>query len=119
MLVAIALFIDIGRPLSWWHPLVMWQHHSVMFEVTWCVILYSTVLAIESSPPLLERLGLTRLLKLVKITTIPVVIAGVILSTMHQSSLGSLYLIVPGKLYPLWYSPLIPAFFLIAASKLH
>ena len=39
MLVAVALFIDIGRPLSWWHPLVMWQHHSVMFEVTWCVIL--------------------------------------------------------------------------------
>jgi len=115
MLVAVALFIDIGRPLNWWHPLVMWQHHSVMFEVTWCVILYSTVLAIESSPPLLERLGLTKLLKLVRVTTIPVVIAGVILSTMHQSSLGSLYLIVPGKLYPLWYSPLIPAFFLISA----
>jgi Ni/Fe-hydrogenase subunit HybB-like protein len=115
MLVAVALFIDIGRPLSWWHPLVMWQHHSVMFEVTWCVILYSTVLAIETSPPLLERLGLTKLLNLVRGATIPVVIAGVILSTMHQSSLGSLYLIVPGKLYPLWYSPLIPAFFLISA----
>ncbi len=98
VLVAVALFIDIGRPLSWWHPLVMWQHHSIMFEVTWCVILYSTVLAIEISPVVLERLGLTKLLKLVKITTIPVVIAGVILSTMHQSSLGSLYLIVPGKL---------------------
>jgi len=63
----------------------------------------------------LERLGLTKLLRLVKITTIPVVIAGVILSTMHQSSLGSLYLIVPGKLYPLWYSPLIPLFFLVSA----
>jgi len=115
MVVAIALFIDIGRPLSWWHPLVMWQGHSIMFEVTWCVILYSTVLAIEVSPVVLERLGLTTLLKLVKITTIPVVVAGVILSTMHQSSLGSLYLIVPGKLYPLWYSPLLPAFFLISA----
>lgn len=115
VLVAIALFIDIGRPLSWWHPLVMWQHHSIMFEVTWCVILYSTVLAIETSPVVLERLGLTKLLKLVKITTIPVVIAGVILSTMHQSSLGSLYLIVPGKLYGLWYSPLLPVFFLISA----
>ena len=115
MIVAVALFIDIGRPLSWWHPLVMWQHHSIMFEVTWCVILYSTVLAIETSPPVLERLGLTRLLKLVKTTTIPVVIAGVILSTMHQSSLGSLYLIVPEKLYPLWYSPLLPVFFLISA----
>lgn len=115
MLVAVALFIDIGRPLSWWHPLVMWQHHSIMFEVTWCVILYSTVLAIEISPVVLERLGLTRVLKVVKITTIPVVIAGVILSTMHQSSLGSLYLIVPAKLYPLWYSPLLPVFFLMSA----
>lgn len=115
MLVAVALFIDIGRPLSWWHPLVMWQHHSIMFEVTWCVILYSTVLAIETSPPVLERLGLTRLLRIVQVTTIPVVIAGVILSTMHQSSLGSLYLIVPEKLYPLWYSPLLPVFFLISA----
>ena len=115
MLVAVALFIDIGRPLSWWHPLVMWQHHSIMFEVTWCVILYSTVLAIEISPVVLERLGLTKLLKVVKITTIPVVIAGVILSTMHQSSLGSLYLIVPAKLYPLWYSPLLPVFFLMSA----
>ncbi len=115
VLVAIALFIDIGRPLNWWHPLVMWQHHSIMFEVTWCVILYSTVLAIEISPVVLERLGLTTLLRLVKVTTIPVVIAGVILSTMHQSSLGSLYLIVPGKLYPLWYSPLLPVFFLISA----
>ena len=115
ILVAVALFIDIGRPLSWWHPLVMWQKHSIMFEVTWCVILYSTVLAIEISPVVPERLGLTKLLRLVKITTIPVVIAGVILSTMHQSSLGSLYLIVPGKLYPLWYSPLLPVFFLISA----
>ena len=115
MLVAVALFIDIGRPLSWWHPLVMWQHHSIMFEVTWCVILYSTVLAIEISPVVLERLGLTKLLKVVKIITIPVVIAGVILSTMHQSSLGSLYLIVPAKLYPLWYSPLLPVFFLMSA----
>ena len=115
ILVAVALFIDIGRPLSWWHPLVMWQEHSIMFEVTWCVILYSTVLAIEISPVVLERLGLTKLLKLVKIATIPVVIAGVILSTMHQSSLGSLYLIVPGKLYPLWYTPLLPVFFLLSA----
>jgi Ni/Fe-hydrogenase subunit HybB-like protein len=115
ILVAVALFIDIGRPLSWWHPLVMWQHHSIMFEVTWCVILYSTVLAIETSPIVLERLGLTTLLKLVRITTIPVVIAGVILSTMHQSSLGSLYLIVPEKLHPLWYSPLLPINFLLSA----
>ena len=115
MLVAVALFIDIGRPLSWWHPLVMWQTHSIMFEVTWCVILYSTVLAIEISPVVLERLGLTTLLKIVKVTTIPVVIAGVILSTMHQSSLGSLYLIVPGKLHPLWYSPLLPINFLLSA----
>lgn len=115
MLVGVALLIDIGRPLAFWHPIVMWNHHSVMFEVTWCVMLYSTVLAIEVSPAVFERLGMTKMLKLVKFFTIPTVIAGVILSTLHQSSLGSLYLIVPEKLYPLWYSPLLPAFFLISA----
>jgi Ni/Fe-hydrogenase subunit HybB-like protein len=45
----------------------------------------------------------------------PLVIVGVILSTLHQSSLGSLYLIVPSKLHPLWYSPLLPFYFFISA----
>jgi Ni/Fe-hydrogenase subunit HybB-like protein len=110
-----SLIIDLGRPYRVWHPIVMWNDHSVMFEIAWCVMLYTTVLLLEFSPVVLERLGWKRALGWVRIAMIPLVIMGVILSTLHQSSLGSMYLIVPGKLYPLWYSPLIPVFFFISA----
>jgi Ni/Fe-hydrogenase subunit HybB-like protein len=93
----------------------MWNEHSVMFEIAWCVMLYTTVLLLEFIPALFERMGWSRALGFVHAITIPVVIAGVILSTLHQSSLGSLYLIVPGKLYPLWYSPFEPVFFFLSA----
>jgi len=86
-----------------------------MFEVAWCVMLYLTVLALEFSPAVFERLGMERPLKLLKAITIPLVIVGVLLSTLHQSSLGSLFLIVPSKLHPYWYSPLLPLFFFISA----
>jgi len=110
-----SLIIDLGRPYRVWHPLVMWNHHSVMFETAWCVMLYTTVLCLEFLPVVLERLGLKRQLKWMHTIMVPLVIAGVLLSTLHQSSLGSLYLIVPGKLYPLWYSPLEPVFFFLSA----
>jgi len=112
---ACSLIIDLGRPYRVWHPMVMWNDHSVMFEIAWCVMLYTTVLALEFAPAVLERLRWQRALGWLRGVTIPVVIVGVILSTLHQSSLGSLYLIVPGKLYPLWYSPLEPVFFFISA----
>jgi len=111
----ISLIIDLGRPYRIWHPLVMWNHHSVMFEISWCVTLYTTVLCLEFLPVVLERLGWKRSLRWMHMVMVPLVIAGVILSTLHQSSLGSLYLIVPGKLYPLWYSALEPVFFFISA----
>jgi Ni/Fe-hydrogenase subunit HybB-like protein len=114
-LVAVALLFDLGKPYNIWHPMVMWNPHSVMFEVAWCVMLYLTVLALEFSPAVLERFHLHKPLRIVKAVTIPLVIAGVMLSTLHQSSLGSLYLIVPEKLYPYWYSPLLPVFFFISA----
>ena len=114
-LVAVALLFDLGKPYNIWHPLVMWNPHSVMFEVAWCVMLYLTVLALEFSPAVLERFHLHRPLRVVKAATIPLVIAGVMLSTLHQSSLGSLFLIVPTKLHPYWYSPLLPVFFFISA----
>ena len=114
-LVAVALLYDLGRPYRIWHPLVMWNPHSVMFEVAWCVTLYLTVLALEFSPVVLERFHLVKPLKIVKAITIPLVIAGVLLSTLHQSSLGSLYLIVPSKLHPFWYSPWLPVLFYISA----
>jgi c(7)-type cytochrome triheme protein len=117
-LVIVALLFDLGQPYRIWHPLVMWNPHSVMFEVAWCVMLYTTVLALEFSPILLERLKLEKPLKIIHSVTIPLVIIGVILSMLHQSSLGSLYLIVPEKLYPLWYSPLLPIFFFVSAIAL-
>src|SRR5580765_2492058 len=91
-----SLIIDLGIPYRVWHPLVMWNHHSVMFEIAWCVMLYNTVLLLEFLPVVLERLAGHRQLHRLHIVMVPLVIAGVILSTLHQSSLGSLYLIVPG-----------------------
>jgi len=114
-LVAVALLFDLGRPYRIWHPLIMWNPRSVMFEVAWCVMLYLTVLALEFSPVVFERFGWRKPLKIVRSMTIVLVIAGVLLSTLHQSSLGSLYLIVPSKLHPLWYSPLLPVFFFVSA----
>jgi Ni/Fe-hydrogenase subunit HybB-like protein len=114
-LVVVALMFDLGRPYRVWHPLVMWNPHSVMFEVGWCVTLYTTVLALEFAPIIFERLRMEKALRIQHAIVIPLVILGVLLSTLHQSSLGSLYLIVPEKLHPLWYSPLLPVFFFISA----
>ncbi|MDZ7267703.1 MAG: Ni/Fe-hydrogenase cytochrome b subunit [candidate division KSB1 bacterium] len=115
LLVIFALLYDLGRPERIWHAIVMWNPSSVMFEVAWCVMLYTTVLALEFSPILFEKLGWERPLRIVRAITVPLVIVGVLLSTLHQSSLGSLYLIVPEKLHPLWYSSLLPVFFFVSA----
>lgn len=118
LLVIVALLFDLGKPYNIWHPLVMWNPHSVMFEVAWCVMLYTTVLALEFSPLLWERLRWEKPLKVMRALTVPLVILGVILSFLHQSSLGSLFLIVPHRLHPLWYSPLLPVFFFVSALAL-
>jgi Ni/Fe-hydrogenase subunit HybB-like protein len=115
MLVITALMYDLGRPLQIWHALVFWNPHSVMFEVAWCVMLYTAVLALEFSPMLWERLGWGRVKRVTRAVMVPLVGVGVILSTLHQSSLGSLYLIVPTKLDGLWYSPLLPVFFFLSS----
>jgi Ni/Fe-hydrogenase subunit HybB-like protein len=93
----------------------MWNPHSVMFEVGWCVMLYSTVLALEFSPIIFEKLDFERPQKILHTITIPMVILGVVLSTLHQSSLGSLFLIIPEKVYPLWYSSNLPYLFFTSA----
>jgi len=115
ILVCAALMYDLGKPYNIWHPLIMRNPHSVMFEVAYCVMLYTTVLALEFSPIVLERFKMEKPLKVVRAILIPLVICGVILSTLHQSSLGTLYLIVPEKLHPFWYSPLLPVFFFLSA----
>jgi Ni/Fe-hydrogenase subunit HybB-like protein len=114
LLVIAGLMVDLGRPYNVWRPLVHWQHYSVMWEVGMCVASYTTVLFIEFLPVILERVNRFRpvakrlptvpLYKLLKKISIVFVILGVVLSTLHQSSLGSLWVIVPTKLSPLWYS---------------
>jgi Ni/Fe-hydrogenase subunit HybB-like protein len=115
LLVCVALMYDLGRPYRIWHPLIMRNPHSVMFEVAYCVMLYTAVLALEFAPIVLERFNLQKPLKIIRGVLIPLVIGGVILSILHQSSLGTLYLIMPEKLHPFWYSPLLPVFFFISA----
>jgi Ni/Fe-hydrogenase subunit HybB-like protein len=114
LLVIAGLMIDLGRPWAIWHALIYWNPHSVMFEVAWCVMLYTTVLALEFSPVVFEKFNMERPLKILHAITIPLVVAGVVLSTLHQSSLGSLFLIVPGRMHPLWYSNIIPFLFIIS-----
>src|SRR5450759_3107439 len=114
VLVIAGLMVDLGRPWAIWHALIMWNPHSVMFEVAWCVMLYTTVLALEFSPVVFERFNLQRPLKIIHAITIPLVVLGVVLSTLHQSSLGSLFLIIPGRMHPLWYSNIIPFLFFIS-----
>lgn len=121
--VAVGLLYDLGLPWHIWHPLIYWQHHSVLFEVAMCVIFYLTVLALEVSPVVLEhrwfghRLFQT-ILKILRRATIPLVIAGIVLSTLHQSSLGSLFLITPFRLHPLWYTSIIYVLFFVSAIAL-
>jgi len=110
-----ALLVDLGRYHQIWRPIFYWQHHSVLFEVAWCVMLYTGVLSVEFAPIVLDRFGWTRISHFVHVITVPFVICGVILSTLHQSSLGSLFLIVPTKLLPLWYTPLLPILFFLSA----
>jgi len=125
LMVIVALAFDLGRPWNIWHPLIMWNPRSVMFEIGWCVMLYSLVLLLEFAPLVLERLSLgrggraeSRMIRaahaLSKISP-ALVVLGVILSSLHQSSLGSLYLIVPGKMHALWYTPTLPLQFFISA----
>ncbi len=116
----VSLIFDLGLPWHIYMPVIHWQHHSVMFEIAWCVMLYFSALALEFGPVILEHpwfrgTWFQVIYKLLKAATVPLVIAGVVLSTLHQSSLGALFLIMPHRVHPLWYSPWIPVLFFTSA----
>ena len=163
ILFIVGLAIDLVRPWMIWQVLFHWNHDSPMFEVSWCVTMYTTVLLLEFLPVVFERFALTRLHRLwhdlvpwlvivlisvftfamsgsvlwtivallvlafwetamrtgfmPRDTQMPIILimAGVIFSTLHQSSLGSLLLIIPHKLHPLWFTAWLPVLFLISA----
>jgi Ni/Fe-hydrogenase subunit HybB-like protein len=117
--VMVGMMYELGLPWRIWHPIVMWNRHSVLFEVSWCVMLYSTVLALEFSPALVEKIPWKRArewyLKWHHEILIGLVLVGTVLSSLHQSFLGGLYLLTEGKLDPLWYSPYLPSLFYLSA----
>lgn len=115
-LVVFALHYDVGRPWRLPYPFIVQQGTtSLLFEVGACVALYLTVLFLESTPAALEWLGFKKLRSIVVKLTLVLTIFGVVLSTLHQSSLGALYLIAPSKLHPLWYSGYLPVYFFISS----
>jgi Ni/Fe-hydrogenase subunit HybB-like protein len=121
--VTVGLMYDIGLPWRIWHPIVYPQLHSVLFEVALCVMLYLTVLTLEFAPvvlehPVFDKPVFRAVLRFLKRITIVLVIAGIVLSTLHQSSLGSLFLIAPHRVHPLWYSPILWVLFFISAIGL-
>jgi Ni/Fe-hydrogenase subunit HybB-like protein len=132
--VAMGVFVDIGRWYYIWHPLVMWNGNSALFEVGICVMIYVSVLYIEFLPIVTERFigrvnlpgflkrfnllvdGLLRKLdRGLDKTMFIFIIAGVVLSCLHQSSLGTLMVIAGPKMHPLWQTPVLPLLFLLSA----
>jgi Ni/Fe-hydrogenase subunit HybB-like protein len=112
LVFVIGLFFDLGQPWRIWHPMVMWNPSSVLFEVSWCVMLYTTVLGIDILIMALERWKKDAWVATLRNLYLVLVVAGVMLSTLHQSSLGALYLLMPEKMSDLWASRAIgPLFF--------
>jgi Ni/Fe-hydrogenase subunit HybB-like protein len=109
------LFFDLGQPWRIWHPMIMWNPNSVLFEVAWCVMLYTTVLGTDVLIMALEKWKKDNLVKFFRDIYLVLVVAGVILSTLHQSSLGALYLLLPEKMSSLWYSWAIGPLFFVSA----
>jgi Ni/Fe-hydrogenase subunit HybB-like protein len=116
LFAVIGLLCDLGQPWRIPYPIFWsWGTTSVMFEVGWCVFVYLTVLFLEFTPAAFEWLGLWGLRRRLVRLTLGLTVFGVVLSTLHQSSLGALYLMAPGKLHPFWYSPFLPIFFFVSS----
>lgn len=113
LFAVIYLLVDLGRPWRIYYPMAIgFGTTSILFLVAWHVATYLSVQLLEFSPAILEWLKSRRVRKWASMITIGMTIAGIILSTLHQSALGGLYLLSPGKLHPLWWSSYIPVFFL-------
>jgi Ni/Fe-hydrogenase subunit HybB-like protein len=113
--VLVVLLVDLGRPDRFYHFLIYPNIHSPLFEISWCVLLYSIVLTLEFAPALFEGLRKPKIAHMIHSFMVPIAIAGVTLSTLHQSTLGTLYLAMPAKLDTLWHSALLPIFFLVSS----
>ncbi|HEY4690889.1 MAG TPA: NrfD/PsrC family molybdoenzyme membrane anchor subunit [Anaerolineae bacterium] len=119
-MAVLCLLLDIGRPERFWHALVFWNPHSVLWEVTMCVTLYLAVLALETAPILGQaewmqrrRPRLARLLSSVHHYAPYLAVVGLGLSLLHQSSLGATYGVLKAR--PIWYRPDLSVLFIVSA----
>ncbi|MCG9969179.1 Ni/Fe-hydrogenase cytochrome b subunit [Pelotomaculum terephthalicicum JT] len=115
IIALVSLFLDIGRWYNFWRPFFFWGYHSVLFEVFWCISLYTIVQIMEFGDIFFERVRFPSLKRILHATIPFWLIIGIVLPTLHQSSLGSLYVIAVNRLDPLWWSMLIPFFFVWSA----
>mgnify|MGYP001253992886 CR=1 FL=1 len=109
------LMVELGRPWMVWMVLVSWAPTSALYEVGWCAFLYLTVLALEFSQVPLEQAGWGRALRIIRVIYIPIMLLGVTLSHLHQSSLGTLMTLIPHKINALWWSDNLPLLYLFSA----
>ena len=109
------LMVELGRPWKVWMVLVSWAPTSALYEVGWCAFLYLTVLALEFAQVPLEQAGWRRALRIVSAIYIPIMLLGVTLSHLHQSSLGTLMTLIPHKVNELWWSDNLPLLYLFSA----
>jgi Ni/Fe-hydrogenase subunit HybB-like protein len=113
--VLLLLVLDLGRPDRFYHFILYWNMHSPLFEISWCVLLYTTVLMLEISPDIFKLLRWQWAKRIVHAIMPVVCIIGVTLSSLHQSTLGTLYVNMPHRLNPLWYSAYLPILFFVSA----
>jgi Ni/Fe-hydrogenase subunit HybB-like protein len=111
-----ALLFDLGRYYRMPYLIgYSWGFSSILFLIGWHFFLYINICLIEWSPALFEWLNLRKYREFFSKLAIWATIFGVIIAGGHQSALGGLYLVAPAKLHPLWYSALLPVFFLLSA----
>ena len=115
LLVVFALLVDLGQP--WYIFKMIWNPniHSPLYEVGWCVMLYNVVLFLEFIPAVFEKLKWNIPLRALHMIEIPLIIAGIVISTGHQNSLGSMLLLMGNDLHYLYYTPILPLLFFLHA----
>jgi Ni/Fe-hydrogenase subunit HybB-like protein len=111
----VMLMVELGRPWMVWMIMISWAPTAALFEVGWCAFLYLNVLAFEFATVPVEQLGWGRALRIMKVIYIPIMLLGVTLSHLHQSSLGTLLTLIPHKINELWWSDQLPLIFLFSA----
>ncbi|MBP1704207.1 MAG: Polysulfide reductase, NrfD, partial [Chloroflexi bacterium] len=112
---AMALMVELGHPERIWYFFIYQNWTSFLLFIGLYVMIYIAIMAAEFSPAVFERLGWKKPRDFFNRAMKPLVIVGVVISILHQGSLGALLLIQPTKLFPLWWTPFLPVLFFVSA----